>query len=351
MAYSLVLPLMISMQLLQLGEAARGTVGGPAALALTPAKASVRSPEETCDVEALQSPEQQDDTCEAEADVASFIFAGTELYRSPAGMQTAAASEAGASAGPARPLEASTPLLMEASAATGWEATFAQGVHESKMALEVEEALIGSWMKDAGNSDAAVPARIMRAETMMQAADEAPTELWKAKTAERALRMYYHAKWLAERNYARAAEWRYREAARMARSCRRSVLASHSLARLGYFLLHWRREEEAKEVLQESMTLNTKSNPLAPYLHGVLKRKASLGDIERLRDAEEAILSSGEQPSEELELERSRLVEEINYWRVAEGSSRQCLASSDAAYVLICLCGHAAAFLKQVFLR
>lgn len=295
---------------------------------------SVRSPEDTCDV-------------------ASFIFAGTELHRSPssgipAGAQAATSSTVSVVPGAARPTEVA-PLLPDAEE-SGWEATFAVGVFESKKAIEAEDSDAGSWVSDS-NSGAAVPARMLRAEAMLEAAESAPADCWKEKTAERALRVYYHAKWLAERNYARAAEHRYREAARLARNSRRSVLASHSLARLGYFLLHWKRESEAAGVLQESMKLNTKSNPLAPYLHGVLERKAASGDVDRLRVAEEAILNSDEQPSEELELERNRLIDEISYWREAEGASRHCLASSDTAYVLICLCGHAAAFLRQVLFK
>lgn len=266
-------------------------------------------------------------------------------------MQTAAASEAAQKSETEKASEATLELpIIEASAATGWEAAFAAGVFESKGAVEGDDSNLGSWVKDSGNSGAAVPARIVNAEALLMASEEAPADRWKEKTAERALRIYYHAKWLAERNFARAAEWRYREAARLARQCRRSVLASHSLARLGYFLVHWRREDEAAVVLQESMKLNTKNNPLAPYLNGVLQRKTAGFDVERLRSAEDAILQSGEQPSEELEIERSRLVEEISYWREAEGSTSQCLASSDAAYVMICLCGHAAAFLKRLLI-
>ena len=105
-----------------------------------------------------------------------------------------------------------------------------------------------------------------------------------------ALRLYYHAKWLAERNHATAAEWRYREASRLALQTRRKVLAAHALGRFGcadgigldgkilemetqrknggwnpsepctstpstsgwrYFLIHWNRRQEAKEVLRE----------------------------------------------------------------------------------------------------
>ena len=48
-----------------------------------------------------------------------------------------------------------------------------------------------------------------------------------------ALRLYYPAKWLAERNHATAAEWRYREASRLALQTRRKVLAAHALGRFG----------------------------------------------------------------------------------------------------------------------
>lgn len=234
----------------------------------------------------------------------------------------------------------------------GWEAQFALGLHESKLMVAAEELSVGAWATDRNElgegSGAGVPAQMLKAEALMLAAETAPATSCKEKTAERALRLYYHARWLAERNYARAAEWRYAESARLARRSRRSVLASHSLARLGYFLMQWNRPEEAREVLAESMQLNIKSNPLAPYLYGVLERQAAGADIPRLLAAEEHIIQSGEQPSEDLELERNDLVAEINYWRDAELSSKHCLANSDVAHVLICLCGHAAQRLSEV---
>merc|ERR1719487_2317824 len=111
------------------------------------------------------------------------------------------------------------------------------------------------------------------AEDLLVAAEDAPEEMWKEKTAVRSLRLYHHAKWLAERGHSAAAEFRFHEAAALARRSRRSVLASHALGRLGYFLLQWRRPAEAKEVLAEAERLNGKTNPLATYLHGVLLRE------------------------------------------------------------------------------
>ena len=77
------------------------------------------------------------------------------------------------------------------------------------------------------------------------------------------------------------------------------MLAAHALGRFGYFLVHWNRRREAKEVLTESMRISSKSNPLAPYLLGVLERQDAGKDLERLEKAEEMILNGGEQPSED----------------------------------------------------
>lgn len=307
-------------------------------------------------------------------DITSFIFEGSELTRASSagfavsatstgvaasamstGPETFAVSAASGEAQIARGTAESAPPEKAAVAQdtpaskASWEADFAAAVAESKKMIETEEWDVGSWAPGPGDSGV-VPALMLHAETLLESSEAAPANLWKEKTAERALRMYYHAKWLAEKNYVRAAEYRYREAARLARSCRRSVLASHALARLGYFLMHWKRSDEAAGVLQESIKLNAKTNPLALYLHGILERKAA-GNVGRLRDAEESILKAGEQPSEELELERSRLVHDISYWREAENSSRHCFASSDAAFVLICLCGHTVSFFQQLLFK
>jgi len=244
---------------------------------------------------------------------------------------------------PATPL----PPVEEVPQGDGWEARFARGLLCSQSAVEADDSTVGRWVVDRQGSGAGVPAQMLQAEELLLAADEAPAARMKEKIAERALRMYNHAKWLAERNLATAAEWRYREAFRLARQCRRTVLAAHSLSRLGYFLMHWRRYDEAREVLRQSELLTKKSNPLAPYLYGVLERRVAGTDAERLRLADERIINSQEQPSDELEGERQQLLKEISYWRAAEQSPRRCVENFDAAQVLICLTGHAFLFLRQ----
>lgn len=299
---------------------------------------------------------------EETSDDASFMAASTEV--TPASDSTEAAGATGSALaqrvrglGLSRPVSevvvaAARPRLPDVEDTTrnpAWETNFAAGASDSKKLVEDDDKLLGDWLFDSA-SGAAVPARMLQAELLLQSSTDAPAERWKDKTAERALRIYHHAKWLAERNYARAAEHRYREAHQLAKSCRRSVLASHALARLGYFLVHWGRQDEAQVVLQDSMRLNTKSNPLAPYLHGVLERRACDGDMERLKVAEDQILTSGKQPSEELEEERSRFIADISYWRQAENSPQDCFAKFDAAYVLICVGGHAVTLVKHLLL-
>lgn len=221
----------------------------------------------------------------------------------------------------------------------GWQARFAWGMYYSAKALQAGED-DGPWTRDAG-SGAGAPKQMLRAEELLRAAcEEAPEQQQKAHVAQWALQVYYHAKWLAERSQATAAEWRYREAERLARSCRRTVLAAHALSRLGYFLVHWRREDEAREILAESERLNTKANPLAFYLIGVLERKASGADVARLMAAEDRILLAEEQPSEDLEVQRRRLSEQIKYWRRAREGPSHCFDAPDIAHVTICLVAH-----------
>jgi hypothetical protein len=300
----------------------------------------------------VRSPDLEDTAEDVLIDVASFINAGSELsLGAAAGSQVKSSSLA-------TPRDAEVGLanisLPDAASDVSetkstWEVSFAAGVAESKVFVELDDESVDAWLFDT-TSGAVVPTRMLQAENLLRSSEDAPADYWKAKTAERGLRLYYHAKWLAEHNYARAAEHRYLEAAQLARSSRRNVLASHSLARLGYFFIQWGRHDEAKTVLQESMKLNTKSNPLAPYLHGVLERRTALNNIHSLKIAEDQIMNAGEQPSEDLELERNRLIEEINFWRQAEVSVWQCLSSSDAAHVIICWCGHAARSLREHFL-
>lgn len=233
------------------------------------------------------------------------------------------------------------PQEPEVPATDGWEAQFAWGTYYSKVTCLASERSVGSWTSDAGGSGAGVPRQMLRAEELLaQATEAAPEDKQRAKLAERSLRLYYHAKWLAERNHATAAEFRYRQASQLARRSRRNVLAAHALGRLGYFLMHWHRNEEAHAVLLESRRISAKSNPLAPYLLGLLERQAAGSDVERLFAAEELIMTAGEQPSSELEVERKRLTENIQYWRQAESSVMNCFPTSDAAHMVICLLSH-----------
>lgn len=222
-----------------------------------------------------------------------------------------------------------------------WEEHFSEGLRSSKLVTATQDWPMNEWAVDWDGSGAGVPRQMLLSEELLYSATKAPEPARKEKTAELALRIYYHAKWLAERNLARAAEWRYREAAKLARQCRRSTLAAHSLSRLGYFLIHWRRYDDAREVLEESEQLNSKANVLAPYLLGILERQAAGADVKRLLAAEERILNAKPQPSEELEEERRDLLWEIAYWRDAEQSVSQCFRSTDAARLVICLCMHA----------
>lgn len=269
-----------------------------------------------------------------EPDMTSFVGTGIELHKAAPAMQ--------------RKEIPSPDVLPEDS--EDWEAQFSQGMQHSESILGCDEGSVGSWVADSDSSGSTAPRSMLLAEELLLAAvDGAPESKKKDKQAERALRIYYHAKWLAERGYAKAAEWRYHEAANIARQCRRSVMASHALSRLGYFLVQWRRFEEAHTVLKESMKLNTKKNPLGPYMFGVLERQIAGADVERLRAAEELILNSAEQPSHELEQERATLIADIHYWRKAELDPTHCFETSSVARVVICLAAHFGKSLQQAF--
>lgn len=238
------------------------------------------------------------------------------------------------------PLTPAPPQAPQESEDSSWEAKFAWGVYHSKVLVDVTETDDGNWIVDT-LSGAAVPEELLLSERLLLAAlEQSPENVRSARTADVALRMYYHAKWLAERTFAKGAESRYREAARLAKACRRSVLASHALSRLGYFLIFWNRRDEAREVLVESEALNSKSNALASFLLGSLERQMAGSDGKRLRAAEDRILSKGELPSRELEEQREELVKDITFWRGAELSPKRCTAASDVAASLICFIGH-----------
>jgi len=226
-------------------------------------------------------------------------------------------------------------------AAEAPESGFEGALHLSKLAVNTNDFF--SWVPDSVGTGA-IPQMMHRAEELLALSLlETPADLRSERAVEQALRLYHHAKWLAERNLPQAAEWRFREAAEIAQQSRRTVLASHSLSRLGYFLMFWNRPDEAREVLLECEILDHPSNHLGRYLYGLLEREAAAAnaDPKRLHAAEDRILRGGNLPSEELEDERSILQQEIQFWRSAESSPRQCLAAGDVAHTLVCLFGHA----------
>jgi len=234
----------------------------------------------------------------------------------------------------------------EAYLGSSWEERFKAGDAGSRYFTDTEDKE-HTWTRDP-MSGGGVPLEMKHAETLLLAAEDAPAgNLWKAKAAARSLRMYHHARWLAERGHVLPAEFRFVEAAELARRARRSVLASHALGRLGYFLLQWRRTAEAKVALEEASRLNSKTNPLATYLHAVLLRQDVGPDIAALLAAEESILTVGTQPSEELEMERIQHVEDINFWRLAESNPHHCLTARTVAHGLICAFGHAGFAFRQ----
>jgi len=238
-----------------------------------------------------------------------------------------------------------------------WEERFLVGESASTQFVDSEDAAYWwrqSWVPDRLGSSGAVPLDMARAEELLNAAESAPDAIWKEKTAVRSLRMYHHARWLAERGHTKTAESRFREAANLATRSRRSILASHSLGRLGYFLIQWCRPDEAKVVLAEAERLNMKSNPLAKYLHGVILRKEAVNskrsNPDALRVAEDKILEAGPQPSEELEAERALLVQDILFWRRAEKDPWQCIQAHNVAHAVTCACGHLASAIQKMLL-
>lgn len=222
-----------------------------------------------------------------------------------------------------------------------WE-LFAEGEAQSKLATSVTNGLV-AWATD--STGAEIPARMLRAEELMQRAllSSQCARGLEAMGASRALRMVWHAKWLAQRDHARAAELRFREASREAAERGRTVLAQHALSQLGYFLARWGRPAEALEALLEAKRfgeLDPERDPVAPFMLGVVGRQVTGGDVAKLREAEDRILDAGQQPTEELEVQRQKLQSDIRFWRAAELSPRRCLDAEEVVHALICLGSH-----------
>merc|ERR1712070_500876 len=160
-----------------------------------------------------------------------------------------------------------------------------------------------------------------------------------------ATRLYHHAKWLAERQHAAAAEERYLRCKRLALEFGNEELAAHALSRFGYFLTVWGRSDEARKILTEAVDVaQSKPNNVASFLLGKLERNVATdaADLERLLEADSRILAAQKVPSQDLEAERLQLVSEIRYWRDAEMSLAKCLDSDNLMHILICGVVHVA---------
>jgi len=279
-----------------------------------------------------------------EFDAISLVSVGTELKRTSA--------PAHSSGNGVRP--AAHTLLPEFQSGD-WEERFVVGETASTNFVDSGESAYSwreAWVQDP-LGPGAVPKEMARAEEFLTAAEAAPAGIWKEKMAVRSLRMYHHARWLAERGHTVSAEVRFRESANLAKRSRRSILASHSLGRLGYFLVQWCRHDDAKVVLAEAEHLNPKSNPLAKYLHGVILRKEAVNsrhsNVEKLHAAEEKILAAQAQPSDELEAERAQLVQDIHFWHGADEDPWKCIQARDVAHAVICISAHLAFAVQKIF--
>jgi len=232
-----------------------------------------------------------------------------------------------------------------------WQQQFNLGLRESEAAVNATcEVSAGRWVPD-GMSGAGVPLRMLYAEdALSKSSMAAPDTQRKEKSLLYALRLYTHARWLAERQHATAAEQRYRAAAEVALREERPELGGHALARLGYYLMGWGRFAEARLVLKEAASYAGEENPAASFLHGVMERRFAIqmGDAQALYAADALILDSGKQPSKQLEEERRNIVKEIHFWKDASNSREKCLSSDDAAHFVICGLLHAVVHVQKL---
>jgi tetratricopeptide (TPR) repeat protein len=251
-----------------------------------------------------------------------------------------------------RKFDAVTPTMI---AEGSWEKSFEEGIRQSRLASSRESAHgIGHrWVAKYARSGA-VPAEMSNAERLMaDSIAQAPES--SARDQQRlifATRLYYHAKWLAERQQVTAAEERYLRSKELALELQNEDLAAHSLSRLGYFLTIWGRPDEARKVLNEAVEVaQSKPNNVASYLLGKLERKVatSIVDLDRLLEADSRILSSHKVPSKDLEDERLQLISEIRYWQNAEVSLTKCFESDNLVHIMICGAAHVARAVHNVF--
>lgn len=158
------------------------------------------------------------------------------------------------------------------------------------------------------------------------------------KAAQRAVRLYQHARFLASHNYDAAAEWRYRATAEISAARQRPNLAAHSLGRLSNFLMQRGRQAEALEAATGS--LQHADDPLARLLQASLRRSMGLlltaEDVEAV--AAQLQTTSGVALSRSIEEQRVAVLADLADWRdAAKGGIGACFAFSDAARVMLCL--------------
>lgn len=156
--------------------------------------------------------------------------------------------------------------------------------------------------------------------------------------AQRAMRLYQHARHLALHNHDAAAEWRYRASSEMLAARGRAQLASHSLARLSYFLMIRGRKAEALAEARASLVYAV--DPLAQFLEATLMR--SMGLLQTFDDVEAAAAqlesTGGQLPIRLLEEQRAVALDDLRKWRDAsEGGFGSCFGLGDAAHIMLCL--------------
>merc|ERR1719235_862447 len=150
-------------------------------------------------------------------------------------------------------------------------------------------------------------------------------------------RLKDHAKALELKEQYTAARWRYSAMAKLAEGGGSAPLSAFALSHLSMSLRDHGSSEEALTAAKGAVDLTM--DPLAQYILATVRLSAGMLTTESSMKAAEGQLRAvaGQLPTEELEVERSKIYNEMLMWGwISKGDAKRCLWTGDAARLLIC---------------
>jgi len=191
------------------------------------------------------------------------------------------------------------------------------------------------WVQDYWGTLA--PADMVHAEDLLSRSVQGDDHKHRALSLIHARRLQEHAKVFESHEQHTAAAQRYQLMAKLAKKGGSAPLSAYALSHLSHSLLLQGSQAEALVAAKSAVDLTM--DPLAQFVLATVRLSSGLLTTDTLMKSAEGQLRAvaGELPTDEMEIQRTKLHNEMRLWRwISNGNVDKCLWTGDAARFLIC---------------